>query len=124
MRVYYVRVACSAEMNLSNHFPEKRQVGFGRYHAHDTLSRAPKRNRNRDVWLSLVGSVDLAYIILPLNSFVKLFRFALVGKVRREINFSIGYFDDLHPASIDNRSLSEAVIVFYQQSYEQLLFFA
>src|SRR4249920_2662853 len=101
-------------MNLSNYFPEKRQVGFGRHHAHDTLSCAPEWNRDRNVWLSLVGGVDLAYIILPLDSFVKLCRFALVGKIRWEINFSIGYPHHLRPVSINNRSLSEAVIVFHQ----------
>src|SRR5437870_6385931 len=124
MLVYQVRVARSAEMNLSNHFPQKRQIGFGRYHAYDTLSRTPKGNRNRDVWLSLVRSVDSAYIILPLHSFVKLRRFALVGKVRGKINSSVGYFHHLHTPSIDNRSVSEAVIVFYEQSCEQVLFFA
>src|SRR5262245_31611038 len=105
-------------MDLSNYFPEKRQVRFGRHNTRDTLSHAPKRNRNRNVWLSSVGSIDLAYVIFSLDSLVKLFRFALVGKVRGEINFSIGYFHHFHPTSIDYRRLSEAVIVFHQQSYE------
>src|SRR3990170_7194555 len=111
-------------MNLSNRFPQKRQIGFGRYHAHDTSSRTPKRSRNRDQWLSLVRSVDWAYIILPPNSFEKLRRFALVEKVRGKINSSVGYFHHLHTPCIDNRSLSKTVIVFYQQSRQQPLFFA
>ena len=42
MLVYQVSVARSAEMNLSNHFPEKREIGFGRNHADDTLRSGPK----------------------------------------------------------------------------------
>ena len=54
MLVYQVSVARSREMDLSNHFPEKREIGFGRNHADDSLRVAPKRNRQRHIGLGPV----------------------------------------------------------------------
>ena len=79
MLVHQVSVPRGREMDLSNHFPEKREIGFGRNPADDTLRGAPKRNRQRDERLGLDRSVDRAYIILALERFDEFRRFTLVG---------------------------------------------
>ncbi len=49
--VYQIGVAGSAEANFSNRLPEKPEIGFGRNHADDALSGAPKRDRHSDIRL-------------------------------------------------------------------------
>src|SRR2546422_10395 len=122
--IYQVGVAGSAEMHFPDLVPQKGQIGFGQYHADDTLSGTPKRNGDRHVWLSPVRSVDGAYIVLALERFIEFRRFTLVGKVRRKVNSSVGHLHHFHTARVDNRGVGEAVIVFDQETQEQLLFFA
>ena len=79
MPVYQVSIPRSREMDLANHFPKKRKISFGRNHADDSLRVAPKRNRQRDVWLGPGRSVDRAYIVFPRERFNEFRRFTLVG---------------------------------------------
>src|SRR5438309_7450549 len=115
MLVYQVGVARRAELNLSNRFPEKREISFGRNHAGNTLSGAPQRDRQRDVRLGPGRSVDRAYIILTLERFDEFERFTLVGEIGGKLDFSVGYFHDLHTFGVDIGSVGEAAVFFDQE---------